>query len=363
MRDFEGSNGLRRWHEAGDESAPSTDARIVTSDGESIPAHSSVLASASPVLDRMLDKSQKNCMLERTIHILGVPCDAVLAFVQLLYSSGTSVSSRDIEEAIEKHGAALLVLSHVYRVEWLKKEAESGTAARLTAERVVDMLKLAKLCDAPKLYLRCMRLAAKDFGAVQQSEAWRFLQLHDPAVEREILQFLEETDQRERRWRRTKEAQEVYHQLNEAMECLHQICSEGCTNVGPNDARRGVPSSCRPCAQVRTCEGLRQLIRHFAACGRKSADGGCPHCRRMLQLFRLHSSLCHRRHSCSVPFCSQFKSRMREEGKEDVTWRLLVKKVIVARVMSGFATRKVPEDNNTLRAGLRSRGGNKRNLN
>ncbi|RWV82854.1 hypothetical protein GW17_00055606 [Ensete ventricosum] len=92
---------LRRCHEAGNECVPPTDVQIVTSDGKSMPAHSSVLvcdsffglcfesdwASASPVLERMLDRSRKGGNSERIIHVLGVPHDAVLVFVQFLYCS------------------------------------------------------------------------------------------------------------------------------------------------------------------------------------------------------------------------------------------------------------------------------------
>ncbi|XP_009387349.1 BTB/POZ and TAZ domain-containing protein 2 isoform X2 [Musa acuminata AAA Group] len=189
-------NGLiRRWHEAGNECVPPTDVQIVTSDGKSIPAHSSVLASASPVLERMLDRSRKGGNSERIIHVLGVPHDAVLVFLQFLYSSGTGMWSREAEEEMERHGMALLALSHAYRVRWLKRRCEAGVAAWLSAVKVMDVLKLARLCDAPRLYQRCMRLVAKDLEAVQQSEGWRFVQKHDPGLETEVLQLLQETSQ------------------------------------------------------------------------------------------------------------------------------------------------------------------------
>lgn len=243
---------------------------------------------------------------------------------------------------MEKYGMHLLVLSHAYQVRWLKKECEEGVAARLRAEVVVDVLKLAKLCDSPLLYQRCMRLVAKDFPSVTQSEAWRFVHKHDPLLEMEILQFLQDADQRKKRWIREMADQDMYQQLSEAIECLRHICIEGCTGVGPYDGEPPRRSK-GPCS-FHTCEGLQNLIRHFVTCGKKLSPGGCIHCKRMWLLFQLHSSICDQSSSCKVPLCKQFKSRMQMNGKVDLTWKLLVKKVIAARVMSSMAKRKRPEE-------------------
>ena len=95
---------------------------------------------------------------------------------------------------MDKYAMHLMVLSHVYRVNWLKKLCESELSLRLTADSVVDMLQLARQCDVPKLYLQCMKLLRKEFAAVEKTEAWIFLQNNDPLFELEILQFLEDED-------------------------------------------------------------------------------------------------------------------------------------------------------------------------
>ncbi|ONK58183.1 uncharacterized protein A4U43_C09F9190, partial [Asparagus officinalis] len=47
----------------------------------------------------------------------------------------------------------------------------------------------------------------------------------------------------------------------------------------------------------------------------------------------------------------QFKLRIQMDGKgDDATWRLLVKKVAVARVMCSLARRKRPQELRNLRA-------------
>ncbi|KAF0891684.1 hypothetical protein E2562_010900 [Oryza meyeriana var. granulata] len=273
------------------------DVQVVTSDGKSIAAHSFVLATASPVLERMIDRARRGWNAECTIRILGVSSDGVFAFLHILYAS--RVAPED-EEVVSVYGPQLLALSHAYRVGWLKRAAEASMTARLTPEHAVDMLKLARLCDAPRLYLRCARLAAKDFAAVERSDGWRFARRHDAALELEILQLLEDADQRRERWARERASREAYRQLAEAMDSLVHIFSDdrGCT-----------------CADADTdatpCRGLRLLMRHYATCSARKAapGGGCTRCKRMLQLFHLHASVCDRAapddddHPCRVPLC------------------------------------------------------------
>ncbi|PVH37643.1 hypothetical protein PAHAL_5G050400 [Panicum hallii] len=242
------------------------------------------------------------------------------------------------EDDMEKYAVQVLVLAHAYQVPWLKRACEGAIGARLTADSAVDVLQLAALCDAPRLHLRCTRLLAKEFAAVERTEAWRFLQENDPWQELQVLQGLHEADMRRRKWRRKRAEQRVYVELSEAMDCLDHICTEGCTEVGPA-GRAPAPA---PCARyATTCRGLQLLIRHFSQCHRKS----CARCQRMWQLLRLHSALCDRPDSCNTPLCKRFKQKEQEKaavkaGDDGDKWGLLVKKVKAARVFSSLANRK-----------------------
>ncbi|RRT71983.1 hypothetical protein B296_00034955 [Ensete ventricosum] len=353
------------------------DVQILTTRKRRIPAHSKVLAAASPVLESMLDRPQKRGGEGRVIPILGVPHDAVCAFVRLLYSVRTPqfnlcrcwicrdkihhyrmcvTTAVEGEEAPEvgEHGVHLLVLSHVYQVGWLKRACERALASRLTAEGVVDVLVLARRCDAPWLHLRCMRFIARDYAAVERTEAWRFLQDNDPWLELDILQSLQDAHLKRRR--RKREVEKVYTELSEAMECLQHICAEGCTEIGPS-GRGPPPRDPTHCPNPATCRGLQQLIHHFAACDRKKKpppqkqqqqQQGCPRCKRLWQLLRLHSAICVHPDPCKVPLCSQFKQKMeqtkrKEEEEEAEKWKLLVKKVASARVVSYLVKRKRQE--------------------
>ncbi|CAM0904137.1 unnamed protein product [Alopecurus aequalis] len=311
--------------------ASPADMRVVMSDGQSIAAHSYVLASSSPVLERMIDTARRGWGAECTIRVLGVSSDAVHAFIHFLYCSKVAP---DEEEVVGAHGPQLLALAHAYRVGWLKQAAEASVSARLTPDRVVDMLKLARLCDAPRLYLRCARLADKEFAAIELSEGWRFARRHDAALELELLKLMEVADQRRQRWAREKAAQEACRQLGDAMDSLEHIFT----------GDDGAVCADMPCARAGcTCRGLQFLMRHYATCSKKVAPGGCARCKRMLQLFRLHASVCDQTdQTCRVPLCSHFKAKA-QAAKADKTWRLLVKKVTRAKVMSSLANRKVPE--------------------
>ncbi|CAA6659607.1 unnamed protein product [Spirodela intermedia] len=269
------------------------DARVVTSGGRSIPVHSSVLAMASPVLEAALfDRRRRVGNSDKAppaVPILGVPCDAVSAFIRYLYET------RCTSEEMERYAMHLLALSHVYQLPRLKRACVGSLVDRLDAETV-------------------------------KTEGWRFLQANDPWLELEILQALHEIDLREKRRARNRKAQSVYLQLSEAMECLRHICTEGCTEQGP-------------CPWFRTCQGLQRLIRHFATCERKkttATGGGCAQCKRMWQLLRLHASVCDQPEPCA-----QFKLRTQQQtgkkGDDDARWGLLVRKVVSAKVMSALA--------------------------
>lgn len=97
-------------------------------------------------------------------------------------------------EHLEKHGIHLLALSHVYMVPQLKAMCTKDLAQRLTIESVVDVLQLARLCNAPDLYLKCMKFVADHFKFVEKTEGWKFIQDHDPWLELDILQFIDETE-------------------------------------------------------------------------------------------------------------------------------------------------------------------------
>ncbi|KAK7330577.1 hypothetical protein VNO77_24772 [Canavalia gladiata] len=320
---------------------PEPDVFIHTSDGTRIPAHSGILTSVSPVLENFIDRPRKHRSSERIIQIHGVPSDAVTAFVGFLYSS------RCTEDEMDKYGMHLLALSHVYLVPQLKQRCIKGLAQRLTTENVVDVLQLARLCDAPDLYLRCMMLLTNHFKAVERTEGWKFLVKHDPWLELDILRFMDEHETRKKKSRRHREEQGLYAQLSEAMECLEHICTEGCTLVGPYDVE--VKRERKPCGKFATCQGLQVLIRHFASCERRMG-GGCQRCKRMWQLFRLHSYICQHTDSCGckVPLCRQFQLRMHQEKrKDDQRWKLLARKVASAKVMSSLSLPKRKRDEET----------------
>lgn len=95
---------------------------------------------------------------------------------------------------MEKYGIHLLALSHVYLVPQLKQRCTRALIRRLTAESVVDVLQLARLFDAPDLYIKCLKLVHAHFKSVEATEGWKFLQNHDPWLELEILRFMDEAE-------------------------------------------------------------------------------------------------------------------------------------------------------------------------
>ncbi|KAI7748846.1 hypothetical protein M8C21_024933, partial [Ambrosia artemisiifolia] len=256
---------------------------IVTSGGRKIPVHANILASASTVFESIIERPRKHRSSEKSIPILGVPCNAVEVFIGFL-SSGKCT-----DEDMEKYGVHLLALSHVYLVPRLKSQCTKALIERLTIDNVVDTLQLARLCDAPDLYLKCMKLVSKSFNSVEKTEGWKFVQNHDPFLELEILQFIDETESRRKMSRKKMKEQSVYIQLSEAMDCLEHICTEGCIKVRPCD--KEPQKNMTPCNKFTTCQGLQLSIQHFVNCKKRMSEG-CVRCKRMWQLFKLHASIC-----------------------------------------------------------------------
>ncbi|KAI3459852.1 hypothetical protein Pfo_016515 [Paulownia fortunei] len=298
------------------------DVHIISEDGSIIAAHHSVLSVASPVLRNFLLQSKvKNGI--RYIRIPGVPHDVLCAFIRFLYSSCYE------EEEMKKFVLHLLVLSHSYVVPSLKRVCEHILEQGwLTKENVIDVLQLARNCDAPRVALFCLRMVVRDFKCISSTEAWKVMKRANPSLEQELLESVVEADSRKQERLKKIEEKKVYLQLHEAMEALLHICRDGCRTIGPRDkALKGSQVACG----FPACKGLETLIRHFSGCKSK-VPGGCVHCKRMWQLLELHARMCNEPEYCKVPLCRHFKVKMQQQSKKDeAKWRVLVSKVIAAK--------------------------------
>lgn len=89
----------------------------------------------------------------------------------------------------------LLVLSHSYAVPLLKRVCiqflEQGW---VTKENVVDVLQLARNCDAPQLSLSCIRMIVKDFKVVSSTDGWKVMKQANLALEQELVESVVEAD-------------------------------------------------------------------------------------------------------------------------------------------------------------------------
>ncbi|KAI4374004.1 hypothetical protein MLD38_012054 [Melastoma candidum] len=309
------------------------DVGIVTAERSMVWAHSSVLRAASPVFSFLMQYSKASNAV-RHIKMTGIPHDAVFAFIRFIYSS---CYQRD---AMEKYVLHLLVLSHAYSVPQLKRVCTSYLEHFwLTKENVIDILQLAKYCDAPRLTFVCIHMILKDFKAISMTEGWKVMRRASPAIEQEILEAVVEADSRKEERLRRMEERKVYLQLNDAMEALLHICQDGCKTIGPRD--KSLNTSQDDC-KFPACKGLETLVRHFSSC-KIRVPVGCVHCKRMWQLFELHSRICDEPDSCKVPLCRQFKEKMKRQSKKDQgKWRMLVNKVIAARNSLGPRRSSLP---------------------
>ncbi|XVE84395.1 hypothetical protein DITRI_Ditri17bG0009100 [Diplodiscus trichospermus] len=308
------------------------DVCIITEDESCVLAHSNVLSIASPVLGNVLRLSKVKHG-KKYIKISGVPNGAVCVFIRFLYSSCY------VKEELKKFVLPLLVLSHSYSVPALKRVCicilEQGW---LTRENVIDVLQLARNCDASRLAFICVRMVVKDFKSISSTEGWKVMKRANPALEQELVEAVVEADTRKQERQRKMEEKKIYLQLYEAMEALLHICKDGCRTIGPRDkVLKGSQVTCN----FPACKGLETLVRHFSNC-KTRVPGGCVHCKRMWQLLELHSRMCNEPDSCKVPLCRHFKEKMQQQSKKDETkWKLLVSKVVAAKNSVGsFSSRR-----------------------
>ncbi|KAG0492672.1 hypothetical protein HPP92_006070 [Vanilla planifolia] len=299
-----------------------------------IPAHASILGTASPVFRQMLRQSRNRGCRKKAISIRGVPHHAVYVFLRFLYSSCYE------KEEMNQYVMHLLVLSHVFGIPSLKKvcvqKLEKGL---LTLENVVDAFQLGELCDAPRLSLLCHRMIVNNFQAVSATDGWKAMRQSNPSLEKDLVESVVEADcvsasysatntkqsflvtpdrvpvQKKREMLKKMAERKTYLQLHEAMQALVHICRDGCRTIGPHD--KVLKRSAGPCSYP-ACRGLESLVRHFASC-KKRVLGGCGHCRG-----------CGSCWSCTPGSAK----RGRDARKDEVKWKLLVSKVLEAKICS-----------------------------
>ncbi|XP_027179082.1 BTB/POZ and TAZ domain-containing protein 4 [Coffea eugenioides] len=304
------------------------DVLIHTDHGGVIYAHASFLGVASPVLKMILKQTKgQNRGRHRSVSIRGVPPEAVRVFIRFIYSSCYE------EDKLQEHALHLLALSHAYAVPQLKQLCEWWLERRLlTTENVIDIFQLAMLCDAPRLSLICHRFILENFKPVSVTEGWKVMKESHPVLEREILEsIIDEAAKQDYRVKKINE-RKIYEQLYEAMEAVVHIFRDGCRTIGPLD--KIVLKDQSPCPYA-ACKGLELLVRHFAGCKRR-VPGGCIHCKRLWKILELHSRICANPNICRVPLCRNFKHKRRRENKKDeLKWRILVRKIVRSKSISG----------------------------
>lgn len=64
----------------------------------------------------------------------------------------------------------------------------------MTPENLIDVLQLARKCDAPRLSLICTRMIVKDFKTISSTQGWKVMKRVDPALEQELLEAVVEAD-------------------------------------------------------------------------------------------------------------------------------------------------------------------------
>ena len=89
----------------------------------------------------------------------------------------------------------LMVLSHAYSVPSLKRICiDFLEQDYLTRENVIDVLQLARSCNAPQLSFICVRMVVKDLKTISSTEGWKVMKRANPALEQELVESVVEAD-------------------------------------------------------------------------------------------------------------------------------------------------------------------------
>ncbi|CDY10140.1 BnaC05g03830D [Brassica napus] len=298
------------------------DTNVQTEDNYYLLAHSSILSAASPVIANLLNQSRdKNG--KPYLKISGVPYQPVHMFLRFLYSSCYE------EDEMKECVIPLLFLSHIYSIPSLKRVCVDvlDQEGYINKENVVDVLLLARACDAVRICFRCISMVVKDFESISPTEGWKEMIRSDPLLEQEVEAAVEA--QKERQERRVKLVEKkTYLELYETLESLVHIYREGCVTIGPRDKelRGGSETVC----EFRFCKGVEGALRHFLGC--KSRASSCSRCKRLWQLFQLHACICDDdSDSCEVPLCRSLKEKMKISKRDESKGRLLAEKVMAAK--------------------------------
>ena len=59
---------------------------------------------------------------------------------------------------------------------------------------MIDVLQLARNCDAPRLAFICVRMVVRDFKSISSSEGWKVMKHANPALEQELVESVVEAD-------------------------------------------------------------------------------------------------------------------------------------------------------------------------
>ncbi|KAG5375606.1 hypothetical protein IGI04_040202 [Brassica rapa subsp. trilocularis] len=264
------------------------------------------------------------------LKISGVPYQPVYMFL------------RYEEEEMKECVIPLIFLSHIYSVPSLKRVCVEvlDQEGYINKENVVDVLLLARACDAPRICFRCISIVVKDYESISPTEGWKEMIRSDPLLEQEVEAVVEAQEERQERRVKLKE-KKMYLELYENLEALVHIYREGCVTIGPRD--KALKGGSETVCEFRFCKGVEGALRHFLGCKSRAS---CPRCKRLWQLFQLHACICDDdSDSCEVPLCRSLMEKMKISKRDEATVRLLAEKVITAKNSLGsFSARFISID-------------------
>lgn len=150
--------------------------------GETIEAHSAILAARSPVFSAMLSAPMRESNEKRVV-IDDLDAQSVRELLRFLYSGSVYEESL----ASDERALALLQAAHRYEVTPLVERCIWALAGRLTTDIVPERLELADLIQCEAFKAKCMEFMWQNMAEVQETPAYGRLVERRPSLLKELI--------------------------------------------------------------------------------------------------------------------------------------------------------------------------------
>lgn len=153
--------------------------------GQTIAAHTLVLAARCPVFAAMFSSSMKECT-DRVVHIADLEPNAVREMVSFLYTGDVCAEALETDDS----ATAILQAAHRYQLSSLVERCVCSLSERFKAETVCERLEFADMMGCDTFKEQCLTFMKCHMHEVRETEAYARLVERRPALLRDVIDII-----------------------------------------------------------------------------------------------------------------------------------------------------------------------------